>query len=97
MIVNKDDLANSIGWGVIVIGIIASFLAGNAFRVVSYSSSTYAKGPFNFSIAISGIIVSILFGLIFILIGEILRAVYDNRDKIALLSDQMKTHNKDII
>lgn len=88
---SKDDLANSIGWGVIVIGIIASFLAGNAFRVVSYSSSSvYSKGAFNFSIAISGIIVSILFGLIFILIGEILRAVYENRDKIAFLSDQMK-------
>ncbi|WP_158585063.1 hypothetical protein [Lacrimispora algidixylanolytica] len=31
---NKDDLANSLGWGVIVIGIIASFLKENLFSVV---------------------------------------------------------------
>jgi fluoride ion exporter CrcB/FEX len=94
--VSKNDLANALGWGVIVIGIIGSFLLGNAYRMVSYGSSGYVNGPYNFGVAISGIIASALFGIIFIFIGEILTTEYENRDKIASLYDQMNNNlNKD--
>jgi uncharacterized membrane protein YeaQ/YmgE (transglycosylase-associated protein family) len=86
---SKDDLANTLGWVVIVIGIIGSFLAGNAFKVMSYNSLGYGDVKFNFGITISGIVVSILFGLIFILIGEILNTEYENKEKIAHLSDMI--------
>lgn len=93
---SKNDLANALGWGVIVIGIIGSFLAGNAYRLLSYSSSGYVNGSYNFGVAISGIIASVLFGIIFIFIGEILTTEYENRDKIASLYDQMNNEiNKD--
>ena len=96
IIVSKNDLANALGWGVIVIGIIGSFLAGTAYRLVSYSSSGYVNGSYNFGVAISGIIASVLFGIIFIFIGEILTTEYENRDKIASLYDQMNNGlNKD--
>ncbi len=87
----KDVLATSVGWLIIVIGIISSFMAGNIFKIVEVHGVyySYTTEKYNWPVAVGGIISSVIFGLVFILIGEILYTGYENRKKIMLLSDKI--------
>lgn len=65
----KDVLAEGIGYAIIIIGIISSLLAGNIFKIVD--TITYAT-KYNWVLAIGSSISSIILGMIFIFIGEII-------------------------
>jgi uncharacterized membrane protein YeaQ/YmgE (transglycosylase-associated protein family) len=84
---SKDVLADTLGWGIIIVGIVGSCLAGYAFKALSISKHGEVNYNYNWPLMIGGIISSVLFGLIFILIGEILYTEYDNRKRISHLSE----------
>jgi uncharacterized membrane protein YeaQ/YmgE (transglycosylase-associated protein family) len=85
---NKDVLADALGWGIIIVGIVGSCLAGYTFKALSISKHGDIDYNYNWPLMIGGIISSVLFGLIFILIGEILYTEYDNRKRISHLSEK---------
>lgn len=65
----KDVLAEGIGYTIILIGIISSLLAGNIFKTVD--TITYIT-KYNWGLAIGSSISSVILGMIFIFIGEII-------------------------
>lgn len=75
----KDGLATLIGYGIIILGSISSLYVGNVFD--SYEA--------NWTLAISGIITSALFGGIFLFIGELLYIGYVNKDEINQLNNRL--------
>lgn len=75
----KDGLANLIGYGIIILGAIGSLFVGNVFD--SYEA--------NWVLAISGIIASVLFGGIFLFIGELLYIGYVNKDEISQMNNRL--------
>lgn len=75
----KDGLAILIGYGIIILGSISSLYVGNVFD--SYEA--------NWTLAISGIIASALFGGIFLFIGELLYIGYVNKDEINQLNNRL--------
>lgn len=85
---SKDVLADTLGWGIIIVGIVSSCLAGFVFKALSISKQGEVSYNYNWPLMIGGIIGSVLFGLIFILMGEILYTGYDNRKRISHLDEK---------
>ena len=65
----KDVLAEGIGYAIIIIGIVSSLVAGNVFKIVD--TITYTT-KYNLVLAIGSSISSVILGMIFIFIGEII-------------------------
>lgn len=65
----KDVLAEGIGYAIIIIGIISSLVAGNIFKTVD--TITYTT-KYNWRLAIGSSLSSVILGMIFIFIGEII-------------------------
>lgn len=65
----KDVLAEGIGYTIILIGIISGLLAGNIFKIVD--TITYIT-KYNWVLAIGSSMSSVILGMIFIFIGEII-------------------------
>lgn len=81
----KDVLAEEIGYAIIIIGIIGSIVAGNIFKIVD--TITYAT-KYNWWLAIGSSISSIILGMIFIFIGEIIYSQEQIIKRIERLSDK---------
>lgn len=81
----KDVLAEGIGYTIILIGIISSIVAGNIFKIVD--TITYAT-KYNWWLAIGSSISSIILGMIFIFIGEIIYNQGQIIKRIDRLSDK---------
>ncbi len=66
------------GFGIIVFGIIGSFIFGSIFEIdIPYSS----YDEYNWTLAVAGAISSIIIGLIFVGFGEIVDLLQANYDK----------------
>jgi uncharacterized membrane protein HdeD (DUF308 family) len=81
----KDVLAEGIGYTIILIGIISSLIAGNIFKTVD--AITYST-KYNWGLAIGSSISSIILGMIFIFIGEIIYNQVQIIKRIERLSDK---------
>ena len=86
----KDGLSNLIGYAVMTLGTVGSLFLGNVFKALSVSSGGYVDYTYNWMLAIYGTIVSLLFGFIFLLIGEILYLCYVNKMQVSLMRDEIK-------
>lgn len=81
----KDVLAEGIGYAIIIIGIISSLVAGNIFKIAD--TITYTT-KYNWGLAIGSSISSIILGMIFIFIGEIIYSQAQIIKRIERLSDK---------
>lgn len=81
----KDVLAEGIGYAIILIGIISSLVAGNIFKTVD--TITYTT-RYNWGLAIGSSISSVILGMIFIFIGEIIYNQAQIIKRIDRLSDK---------
>jgi uncharacterized integral membrane protein len=91
---NKAYIINAIGWIDIIVGIIGSFILGKVFPLITVDTFLSDDKKYNWPLVITGIVISILSGVVFIGFAEIINLLQARVDQSEKLEELFIEYNK---